>query len=318
MISIIVPVYNVEKYIVKCLESIVNQDYSDFELLLVNDGSTDDSIVSASNYLKNKNIDYKIIEKENGGLASARNEGIKNAKGDFIAFVDADDVISKDFISSLVKYLDYKDVDFSFCAFRHIKKQELQVDNNSNFRFFTKEELLETFLKRTIDFVVPSMVFKKDFIINNNLYFNENLRFSEDQPFIWNVILHSEKSVYLYKKMYGYFYRESSIMNSTSFDKLMNSHIEYSDYTEKLFSKYPEYKNITDMVLPRWQLGSLFTASKLLDYKDYKKLYDAMDGRTILNRIKGIGENKSYLLAMVSKISPRLLYMLCRKMNLNG
>ena len=318
MISVIVPVYNVERYIVNCLKSIVDQDYTDFELLLVNDGSKDNSIEYAKDYLKGTDINWRVIDKENGGLASARNAGIREAKGDYISFVDADDVWFHDFLSSLLKEIEKDDYDFSFCNFEFVKEQKAPIDDNNNVVEFTREELLKAFLKRTIGFVVPSMMFKKSFLADQGLFFDEKIRFSEDQPFIWNVILHSNRTVYLYKKMYGYYVRENSIMTSSSYDKIMNSFEEYSEYTDKLFKQYPEYADITDKALPRWELGSLYTSADLMNYEDYKKIYDAMSGKTILKRIKGIGEIKAYLLAAVSCLSPRLLYKLCRKLNLNG
>ncbi len=317
MISLIVPVYNVEKYIEKCLESIVNQDYKDFELILVNDGTQDNSINLADDYLKDKDIEYKVINKENGGLASARNAGLKVAVGEYISFVDSDDYIAKDFLSTLLDALIKENADYSFFFFLFVKKQEIGNNDNREEILFNRDELLKTFLKRTINFVVPSMLFKKEFLDKNELSFNEGLRFSEDQPFIWNVILNTNKAIYLYKKMYGYYIRENSIMTSSSLDKIMNSFKEYSTYTNDLFSGYPEYKDITDKVLPRWELGTLYTCARLLDYKDYKKVYEAMDGKSILNRIKGIGENKAYLLGFVCSMSSKLMYKLCRMMELN-
>lgn len=315
MISIIVPVYNVEKYIVKCLESIVYQDYTDFELLLVNDGTKDNSIELANEYLKDKNINYRVINKENGGLASARNAGIKEAKGDYISFIDSDDVVSKDFLFNLLNSLD-KDVDFSFCNFEFVKRQIPPVDNNELTKCFNKEELLTAFLRRSIGFVVPSMMFKKDFLINNNLLFDEEIKFSEDQPFIWSVILKSNKSIYLYKKMYGYYFRENSIMTSSSYDKIVNSYNEYSEYIKELIKSNNEYYEIMNMILPRWSLGTLYTSAKLLDYDKYLELYDLVDGKHILDNIRNIKDRNSYLLALVSKLSPKLLYKLCRRMKL--
>lgn len=316
MISVVVPVYNIEKYIVSCISSIVAQEYRDFELLLVDDGSKDNSIALAEDYLKDQDAVYRIIRKENGGLASARNEGLKNAKGDYVVFIDGDDCITKDFLKELSKNIG--DHDFSFCAFTFVKSQEISEDDDDKKTVFDKETLLNTFLKRTISFVVPSMLFKKSFLIDNGLFFDEQLRFSEDQPFIWKVILHSETSIYLYRKMYGYYVRENSIMTSTSYDRLAKSHQEYQEVIRDIFRDYPEYKQIEEKILPRWELGALYTAAGLLIYEDYKKLYEQMNGRSILKRISGIGEIKAYLLAAVSSISVRLMYNLCRRMDLNG
>ncbi len=318
MISVIVPVYNVEKYICTCLESILKQSCQDFELILVDDGSTDDSIELAKEYLRNKDVIYRIVEKENGGLASARNAGLAAASGDFVSFIDADDAISEDFLEKLLKAIQENDADFSFCAFSFVKKQIPPQDSSLDIRVFSQQELLETFLKRTIDFVVPSMLFKKDFLTGNGLYFDEKIRFSEDQPFIWNVLLHQHKAVYLYRKMYGYYIRENSIMTATSYERLVNSYLEYKENIAAAFEPYPQYRDIACRIVPRWKLGTLYTAASLLNYEKYRKLYEIMEGRKILQQIKGIGEKKACLLAAVSFCSPHMLYALCKRLNLNG
>ena len=101
-ISIIVPVYNVEKYLKRCIDSILNQSFTDFELILVDDGSTDNSGEIIDEYaIKDERI--KVIHKENGGLSSARNVGIEYSKGNYIAFVDSDDYINKNMYKILYK-----------------------------------------------------------------------------------------------------------------------------------------------------------------------------------------------------------------------
>ena len=318
MISVVIPVYNIEKYIGKCLESIVNQDYRDFEIILVNDGSKDNSKDVVLEYLKDKDVRYVLVEKENGGLSSARNAGLKKAEGEYVVFIDGDDYISSDFLSVLHRMIEDYDTDFSFCNFSFIRKQDVFEVSDGREVVYTKDELLKIFLKRTIGFVVPSMMFTREFLLVNNLFFNENTRFSEDQMFIWNVILASDRSIYSFRKMYGYYVRDNSIMTSSSYDKVENSLNDYIDYTEKLIKLHPEYADIINKILPRWQLGTLYTSARLLNKDDYLKLYERIDGRSLLRRIKGIGEIKAYLLACVSAVSGRLLYELCRRMDLNG
>ena len=154
MISLVIPVYGVEKYIANCLKSVVNQEYKDFELLLVNDGTKDKSVEVINNFLKDYDLNYRIINKENGGLASARNEGIKKAKGEYVAFLDADDAISSDFLLNLFNSLQGKDYDFSFCNFEFVKEQVPPISDNNEFKVYTREELLDFFLRRGIRFVV--------------------------------------------------------------------------------------------------------------------------------------------------------------------
>ena len=316
MISLVIPVYGVEKYIARCLESVFKQEYRDFELLLVNDGTKDNSVKVIEDYLKDKDINWRIINKDNGGLASARNTGIREAKGEYIAFLDADDAISSDFLKQLFDSLQGNDCDFAFCNFEFVKEQLPPKDSNNEQKVYERAELLDIFLRRELAFVVPSMFFRADFLRANDIYFNEKIKFSEDQPFIWNVMLHCRKAVYLFKKMYGYYVRENSIMTSSGAEKIKDSYLEYCDYVEKLKGIYPKDLEILNMVIPRWSLGALYTSANLTDYSTFKDLYKLMDGRNIYGKVKALRDRNTTVLALVALISSRLMYIACRSVKL--
>ncbi|MBR4461172.1 MAG: glycosyltransferase family 2 protein [Erysipelotrichaceae bacterium] len=316
-VSIVLPVYNVEAYIAGCLRSITNQDFQDFEVLLVDDGSPDGSIDAAKEYLKGTDLDWHIIDKENGGVSSARNAGLRESKGDYVVFVDPDDVLSSDFLSSLANEMK-EETDFVFCGYQYVKEQNVPVDRNDKKEYFNREELLDHFLKRTVSFVLPSMLFKRSFLIDNGLFFEEKIHFSEDQLYMWNVILHSDQTVYLHKKMYGYYLRESSTMTGSSLRKITDGYREFKSYIETYFEAYPQYKEIKERLLPRWELGALYTSARITEYEDFRKIYEEMNGKTVFRRLQGIGEIKAYLLGIVCSISPKLLYRFCRRMDLNG
>ena len=118
-ISIIVPVYNVESYLSNCIDSILNQTFKDFELILVNDGSTDKSLEICKHY---KNMDDRIfiIDKKNGGLSSARNAGLDIIKGEYIGFVDSDDYIHPQMYELLYKQIIENEADISMCEFKKV------------------------------------------------------------------------------------------------------------------------------------------------------------------------------------------------------
>lgn len=317
MISLIIPLYNVEKYITKCLESILAQDLRDFELILVDDGSRDRSVETARSILEGKDLRWQILQKENGGQSSARNLGLKKAIGEYVVFMDSDDVVSPDFLSRLSDAMT-ADTDFSFCGYRYVKEQIPCTDDDERIISFSKPELIEAFLKRTISFVVPSMMFRRDFLLKNGLFFREEIRYSEDQLFIWEAIFSSERSSYLPRKMYGYYLREHSIMTGSPYDKIVKGYEVYASFCKELEQKYPEYSGQIRLILPRWQLGTLYTSASLMDKDEFCDVYYMMDGKTMISRIAGIGEIKAYALALVCSLSPNLLYSLCRKVDLNG
>lgn len=123
MISVIIPIYNVEEYLEKCVNSVLNQTYSDLEIILVDDGSTDNS-GKICDELKNKDNRIIVIHQENQGLSAARNAGIAKALGEYIAFVDSDDYIMEDMYETLYKNLEKTDADISICKYQYVKKQQ--------------------------------------------------------------------------------------------------------------------------------------------------------------------------------------------------
>lgn len=114
MISVIIPIYNVEKYLRQCLESVINQNYREYEVILVNDGSTDSSKKIAIEFCEKYN-NIKFIDKVNGGLSSARNAGLEVANGEYIVFIDSDDYIRSDYLEKLYQSISQNDSDISIC-----------------------------------------------------------------------------------------------------------------------------------------------------------------------------------------------------------
>ena len=118
-VSVVIPVYNVEKYLVQCLDSVVAQDYKDIEVILVDDGSTDSSGLICDEYAKKYQF-IDVIHKKNGGLGYARNTGIERAKGDYITFIDSDDIVGKQMITNLINQIDRNGADTVVGGFRRI------------------------------------------------------------------------------------------------------------------------------------------------------------------------------------------------------
>ena len=148
-ISIIVPIYNVEKYLPRCIESILAQTFTNFELILVNDGSEDDSGEVCDRYAKeDKRI--KVIHKKNGGVSSARNAGLKNSIGNYIGFVDPDDYIKKDMYEKMYNLCIKKDSKIAICKFaREVDGKIINADNNETeiIRELNNEEAMNELFK---------------------------------------------------------------------------------------------------------------------------------------------------------------------------
>ena len=206
-ISIIVPVYNSEKYIKRCIDSIIKQTYQNFELIIINDGSTDNSLkIINDNYSKYKNI--KIINQTNSGVSKSRNKGIEIAKGKYICFVDSDDYIDSNLIYNLLNQNnDYDWILSGIYDYNENKliKQIKYKDNSLNlndindFIIFHSQPLLTSPVAK---------LYKRDIIIKKQLKFNVDLSFGEDRDFNYRYAQHIDKIKLI--SSIGYYYEQNN------------------------------------------------------------------------------------------------------------
>ena len=212
-LSIIMPVYNVDLYLEDCLESLVNQDVTneDYEIICINDGSTDTSGEILKDYA-NKYNNIKVINKENGGVSSARNTGIDTAKGKYIWFVDSDDFVAKGCISYILKAIDKHSPDVIRFFYKHVKESSkysevcAETINNVNGKLYKG---------RTAGLNVCTII-NSEIIHNNNLRFNSDMKYGEDIMFMYYVYVYSKGEIWTLFNNYFYYYRdrENSAMNT--------------------------------------------------------------------------------------------------------
>lgn len=213
LVSIIVPIYNVEKYLRKCLESIRTQTHLCLEVIMINDGSPDEFILICNEYAK-LDSRFILVNKENGGLASARNKGLEYCNGEYIACVDSDDWIEPDMIEKmLINMLTY-DTDMSVCSFYVEESNKTRLhDPIKKIEILTKEESLKYMIlpKKFYGFSWNKMY--KRSLLDNQKY-NENILKGEDSPFSCEYILKCDKIVYDTTPLYHY--RQDTISISRS------------------------------------------------------------------------------------------------------
>ena len=212
MISVIVPVYNVEEYLEECLDSIQKQTYIDIEVILVNDGSTDRSKEICERYCE-KDSRFKLVNQENKGLSGARNRGMLESKGEFISFVDSDDVLKEDMLEQLMKQMTSEDIDIVECWYTN-EKQELELSIPKNvktiFQGDSKEALVSLCKDNIVRLNAVAKLFRRQVIIN--FPFLEGL-FYEDVYGGIGILKHIRKMVKINYIGYYYRVRQGSIMN---------------------------------------------------------------------------------------------------------
>ena len=204
-VSVIVPIYNVEKYLEKCINSLLSQTLEDIQIILVNDGSKDNSGNIAKEYEKNNKDRVIYVEKENGGLSDARNYGIKYATGDFIAFLDSDDYIEKNAYEEMYNKAIEENADYVECDFIWEFPNKIRVDKQYPYK--NKKEMLSF-----VRVVAWNKLIKRQLITDNNLEFPKGLRY-EDVEFTYKLIPFVNKFVYVDKPFIHYVQREGSIAN---------------------------------------------------------------------------------------------------------
>lgn len=222
-ISVIVPVYNVEKYLNRCVDSILNQSLQDFEIILVNDGSTDYSPKICDEYAqKDKRI--RVIHKKNARVAAARNDGFRVAQGEFISLIDSDDWIEPTMYEEMYTKATQLKCDFVMCDWtKKGKGIEYTVSQPISEGFYDRERIEKELFKCLIMFdnieFPPTIsncvcLLNREFLINNKLYYDEDIHYCEDSIFGSKVMYNSNRFYYLKGKyFYNYFHNPNSTTN---------------------------------------------------------------------------------------------------------
>lgn len=210
-LSIVIPCYNCASHIGNTLKSIINQQAKDFEVILINDGSSDNSLEIATNLLSSSNLNYQILSHENKGVSFTRNRGIDSANGKYIYFLDADDMIHDTFIEKIREacYMGSDCICFRFKA-NFISK----IPSDQIKKSISGQEIIKKWCLNELNIHMCSVVFKKMTIQSNGIKFNTKHRYGEDHEFIMKVLAHSSLVYFLDDILFYYVYRENSAVNS--------------------------------------------------------------------------------------------------------
>lgn len=241
-ISIIVPIYNVELYLEKCIRSILNQTFQNFELILVNDGSTDSSREICNEFAQ-KDERIKVIHKENGGVSSARNAGLKIATGKYIGFVDPDDYIENTMYEKLYELCRENEAEIGVCQLgREIDGRKVHVTSEERILTFNTEEALRELFKGILyRFSLCNKLFKHSCF--NNVKFPEG-RIHEDLSTCYLLFSNAKKIIYVNFPGYIYVKREESILTSVYSEKRLDAFKAWKEINDFIKKNYPSVLDI--------------------------------------------------------------------------
>lgn len=199
-ISIVVPVYNVKDYVSECLLSLIGQSYEQIEILVVDDGSTDGSGEICDEFAKN-NARLKVFHKKNGGLSSARNYGIKKAKGEYVCLVDSDDWVKKDFVARMVEAAEREDADMVVCGYNDcVPKQKIMSGENATVKLLLEQENMEI--------IAWNKMYRRSLF--EDVFYPDGENY-EDNLTTYKLLSKAGKVVYLSESLYVYRERAGSI-----------------------------------------------------------------------------------------------------------
>lgn len=277
LISIIIPVYKVEKYLEKCIQSVINQTYENLQIILVDDGSPDNCGKICDEYAK-KDHRIEVIHKSNGGLSDARNKGLEIAKGEYIGFVDSDDYIEADMYEVLYNLLKQYNADVSICNFYTVSQEKIAIKNADNgIKEYNRIEILkEILLDNNIQSYAWNKLYKKELF--DEIKYPVGKKY-EDIGTTFYLLEKCNKVVVTGKPEYYYINRQDSIVNNvtettiTDYIELIMQRYDYIEENIKELSSYN--KNYLKRILKTAE-QDIKSLNKVGDYtkKKYEELYN--------------------------------------------
>lgn len=308
-ISVVIPVYKVDRYITHTMQSLQNQTFRDFEIILVDDGSPDDSIDVAKTILEKGDLTYRILQQENSGQGIARNTGVAAAKGEWIYFLDADDVIQPETLETLLHLTEaHPKADIVYTGYQYVYEDVFREspDTAETVTVFNREEMLRGFLLREKVVLVPGTLYRRSFLENNNIR-HAGIRWSEDQLFMWNVLSYVNQAVYTSKVLYNYYRHPGSVMNATPAKKIVDAYGVWKVTVPKLGDS-----NTKKYALSRWVLGCIREYARRSNWQEWKKIAEALDVADHIRVLHTFPQKKVRLLAILGG-NLKLLYWMLRK-----
>lgn len=272
LISIIIPAYNVEKYIIKCISSILEQTYTNIEIVVVNDGSTDETRQLINNIAQtDKRVN--VIHKKNGGVSAARNSGIEISTGDYLVFVDGDDYIAPDYVEYMLSLINDTGSEFCLSKSCFTKSGEKQAESEY-IEKLTPEEATALLLSPNVIVGCWNKIFKRSLIVNNNIWFSTTLFYGEGLTFITTVSQISESIGVGNRKVY-YYRRNNEASATTKYDinKLYNGEKALNNIKKQFTIDSPKVNTMFNLHLSLFILGALVRIKSHKLEKEYLRDY---------------------------------------------
>lgn len=309
-VSVIVPVYNCEEYIGTTLDSIINQDFKNFEVIVIDDGSTDKSLEIINEKLSKSLISHQIIHQENSGVSSARNAGISKATGKYLVFIDGDDYVTGNHLSELYNGKS----DFSLVQFIKKDGDRLSTPYHFSREFMSCEDFIKKELNMEMPFTFCQLMYKTSIIKDNGIKFNPDLVYGEDIDFALRALIYGDEVTISNEATYYYLQHPQSAINTSEFRRF-----EVIEIFEGIadFYKSKGRDDLANLVITSRIPKAIFGNMNYFFYNgyDFDRVLNKMkelDLLTKLSRYEGDGKFKSKIRLFL--LSPKIYYKTWKKL----
>lgn len=311
-VTFVIPVYKVGKYIENSMKSVCYQTFRDFEVVLVDNNTPDDSIEIAERVLKDGNIDYRVVKQTSQGLPAARNMGIREAKGEWIVSIDPDDTVSPRFLADLYECATTNNLEIVFSKYAEVGVDHLfdfPEENIENVtEFYDKEKVLNLLLVRKLPLMISNMFFNKEAFNKKGCWFDEDVVLGADLINLWRILINTERIAYINKFLYNHFCRPDSLMTAPSWKKIDSNLMGYGRLSSYVALHYSE-------ILGNWIYGravyaflsTLCIFGNKPMYKEYLNKYYNDEVHLILQTFP---DKKIKMLDSLLHLFPSLFYVL--------
>ncbi|MEK3984575.1 glycosyltransferase family 2 protein [Paenibacillus sp. FSL K6-3166] len=322
MISVIIPLYNVEKYIEFCLQSFEYQIEREFEIIVIDDGSTDNSAAIVNEYIKQSSLKIRLINQVNSGVSAARNKGINESQGNYICFVDSDDMVAPEYLSELRRMLNEYGSDLAFCGFKKVPenysvKRYKDYYNDKFHETVTSYEALRKYLYHEFVSGACTLLVKKELIERNKLRFSEGYRYSEDLEMVWKLISYS-KSVSINKnELYIYRTRQGSAMSFV--DERRTDGFQLMKRLEGHFkNNRPDFsREFINFGIARWVWATLWqNAIASENYRIFSESAEQYNSKTYMRKLLKFPDFKITITSLIYCIFPIIYYLIVNKIGI--
>lgn len=305
LISVIVPVYNAEKYLDRCIQSIINQKYKKLEIILIDDGSKDNSLEICKSYA-NKDDRIQVIHKENAGVSAARNTGIEAASGDYIAFVDSDDYIDENMYFNMMQKASEYNCDLVMCDCYKVRGNNKSIfTHDIRSGFYDKNQLYKEYFDKLLmldSINYPAtisncvLLIRRNIIKENNLRYPEGIKYSEDLLFGSEIMYYVNRFYYLKEECYYYYIDNPTSATNTYYEKKWDNFLELYNKINSFFSNKEDFDftnqiNYCLLFFIYNSIGDIYGSNKSL-FQKRDTILKILNNKQVREIFKNIDVNK--------------------------